>query len=132
MTKLRMQLSLLPDVLKTGNLDYKMGIKTVTKISTVCQLFETCKFPKTMLEEVHKLLRLYLSIPMTSATAERIFSTLRRLKSYLRSTMTQKRLNHLILLNSHKEILDEICIIDVAKEFVSRKETRIDYFGYYD
>ena len=85
-----------------------------------------------MLEEVHKLLRLYLSIPMTSATAERIFSTLRRLKSYLRSTMTQKRLNHLILLNSHKEILDEICIIDVAKEFVSRKETRIDYFGYYD
>ena len=127
--KLKAQLSLLPDVLKTGNIDYKMGIKKVTTINTVCQLFETCKFPKTMLEEVHKVLQLYLTIPLSSATAERAFSTLRRLKSYLRSTMTQKRLNHVVLLNTHKEQLDEICIHDIAKEFASRNERRIDYFG---
>ena len=46
--KLISQLSLLPDVLKTGNTDYKMGIKKVTTVNTVCQLFETCKFPKTI------------------------------------------------------------------------------------
>ena len=77
MSKLKSQLALLPDVLKTGNTDYKMGIKKVTTLSTVCQLFETCKFPKTMLNEVHKVLQLYLTIPLSSATAERAFSTLR-------------------------------------------------------
>ena len=40
--------------------------------------------------EVHRLLHIYLTIPLTSATAERTFSALRQLKSYLRSTMTQK------------------------------------------
>ena len=43
--KLKVQLPLLADVLKTGNIEHKMGIKTVTSISTMCQLFETCKFP---------------------------------------------------------------------------------------
>ena len=77
-SKLKVQLTLLPDVLKTGNVEHEMGIKTVTTINTVCQLFETCKFAKTMLEEVHKVLQLYLTIPLSSATAERSFSTLRR------------------------------------------------------
>ena len=31
--------------------------------------------------------------------------------------MTQKRLNHVILLNTHKEHLERICIHDIAKEF---------------
>jgi len=127
--KLKVQLSLLTDVLKTGNLEHKMGIKTVTSISTVCQLFETCKFPKIMLGEVHNLLKLYLCIPVSSATAERTFSALRRVKSYLRSTMSQERLNNLILLNTHKDLLDEICIEHIAKDFVSKNDTRRNYFG---
>jgi hypothetical protein len=36
--------------------------------------------------EVSRLIRLFLVIPATSATAERSFSTLRRLKTYMRST----------------------------------------------
>ena len=128
-SKLKVQLTLLPDVLKTGNVEHEMGIKTVTTINTVCQLFETCKFAKTMLEEVHKVLQLYLTIPLSSATAERSFSTLRRLKTYLRSSMSQKRLNHVVLLNTHKELVDKICIHNIAREFVSRNERRIDFFG---
>ena len=120
---------MLPDVLKTGNIDYEIGIRKVTAVSTVCHLFNVCKFPKTMLEEVHKILKLYLIIPLSSATAERAFSSLRRLKSYLRSTMTQKRLNHVVLLNTYKEQVDEISILDIAKEFISRNERRVDFFG---
>ena len=126
--KLKAQLSLLPDVLKTGN-NYEIGIRKVTAVSTVCHLFNVCKFPKTMLEEVHKILKLYLTIPLSSATAERAFSSLRRLKSYLRSTMTQKLLNHVVLLNTYKEQVDEIFILDIAKEFISRNERRVDFFG---
>ena len=61
-----------------------------------------------MLNQVHKLLQIYLTIPMTTATAERTFSTLRRLKNYLRTTMTQKRLNHVVLLHTHKQRTDVI------------------------
>ena len=45
--------------------------------------------------EVEKLVRLLLVAPASSAEAERSFSALRRLKSWLRSTMTQLRLNSL-------------------------------------
>ena len=75
-SKVTSQLSLLLDALKTGNTDYKMGIKKVTTLNTVCQLFETCKFLKTMLNEVHKVLQIYPTIPLSLSTAERAFSTL--------------------------------------------------------
>lgn len=47
-----------------------------------------------MLPELTCFLHLFLTIPVTSCTAERSFSALRRLKTFLRSTVTQKRLNH--------------------------------------
>ena len=46
----------------------------VTSVNTVCEIFNICKFPKTMFCEVHRLLRIYLTIPLTSATAEDIFN----------------------------------------------------------
>jgi len=39
--------------------------------------------------EVKRLLQLLLVVPVSSATAERSFSCLRRLKTYLRNTMSQ-------------------------------------------
>ena len=86
------------------------------------------KFPKTMLSGVDQLVRLYLTIPLTTCTSERSFSTLRRLKSYLRSTMSQKRLNHTVLLHTHKDCTDKLDINAVASEFVSRN-TRREFFG---
>ena len=104
---LMVQQSMLPDV-TTANEEHHMGIKRVTTVRTVCELFNTCRFPKMMLAEVDHLLHIYLTIPLTSATAERTFSTLRRLKSYLQNTMTQKRLNHVILLHTYKQTVGEI------------------------
>ena len=93
---LKIQLLMLPDFLNTVIKENNLGIKKITSISTLCQVFNTCYFGKTMLNQVHKLLQIYLTIPMTTATAGRTFSTLRRLKNYLRTTMTQKRLNHVV------------------------------------
>ena len=82
-----------------------------------------------MLEQVGRLLRIYLTVPMASATAERSFSALRRLKNYLRTTMTQKRLNHLMVMHIHKERTDQLNLSSIAKEFVSVNERRKSYFG---
>ena len=127
--RLKIQLTMLPDVISTANKEFHMGIKHVTKVSTVCEVFNECKFPKSMLQEVDTLLHLYLIIPCTSVTAERSFSTLRRLKSYLRSTMSQKRLNHLVLLHTHKDSTTNFDLRLIANDFISKNNRRIQFFG---
>ena len=52
------------------------GIKQITKIGTICDIMNSNDFGKLMFNEIHKLLRIYLTVPMTSATAERTFSSL--------------------------------------------------------
>ena len=65
----------------------------------------------------------------TSATPERSFSTMRWLKTWLRSTMSQKRFNALTLMNENKAILDTFSLIDIANEFVSVQPPRQNIFG---
>lgn len=129
MDSLMTQLSMLPDVVTTANKQEHMGIKRVTSVNTVCEVFNTCKFPKTMLAEVDHLLHIYLTVPLTSTTAERTFLSLRRLKTYLRSTMTQKRLNHVILLHTHKKNTSDLNLYQIAQDFVSRNSRRVQFFG---
>ena len=68
-------------------------------------------------------------MPATNASCERSFSALRRLKTYLRSTMRQDRLNHLMLLH---ERTDDLNLKAVANEFVSASENRLRIFGKFD
>jgi len=57
--------------------------------------------------QILRLLMLFATIPMTTCTSERSFSFLKRIKTYLRSTMGENRLNGLALLNMHPEIIIE-------------------------
>ena len=52
------------------------------------------------------LLRLLLAMPATNASSEHSFSALRRIKTYLCSTMTQARLNYIMIMNIHKSLTD--------------------------
>jgi len=81
---------------------------------------------------VEALCRLLLVNPASSATAERSFSSLRRLKTYLRSTIGQQRLNHVALGHIHKSILKEISTRDLMKDFVQSRGSRIVTFGHID
>lgn len=83
---------------------------------------------KGMLSEVDKLLKVYFTFPVTSATAKRAFSSLRRIKTFL-STMTQCRLNNLFMLYVHTNLTDMLDLTQIAKEFVSVNSRRINYFG---
>jgi hypothetical protein len=65
-----------------------------------------------------------LTIPVTVASAERSFSKLKLLKSYLRSTMTQQRLTDLATIALESELLDKIEYDHIVEEFISRN-TRI-------
>ena len=79
--RLEAQLAMLPDLVKTVNLQSvsqgQVVIRQVIAISTVCDIMNSSFFGKSMFSEVYELLRIYLTVPMTSASAERTFSTLR-------------------------------------------------------
>ena len=64
--------------------------------------------------EVIALLKLILVNPSTNAVSERSFSVMRRIKTYLRSTMGQSRLNATMILHVHKEKTDELSLLDIA------------------
>lgn len=86
-------------------------------------------FEETALENaflnLQKLYRLYLTIPVTSASAERSFSTLRQMKTYLRTTMTDTRVSNLGILQIEKA--QEISIARVIEKYASTKNRKLQF-----
>ena len=68
-------------------------------------------------------------MPATNAVSERSFSALKRVKTYLRSTTGDSRLNHLMMLHVHKDRTDALTLVDVANDFVGEKENRKQLFS---
>jgi hypothetical protein len=64
--------------------------------------------------------RILFTMHMTVASAERSFSKLKLLKNYLRSVMSQERLNGLATLCIEKKLVDEIDIDSIVTDFASR------------
>ena len=76
--------------------------------------------------DVCTALMLYLTIPVTVASAERSFSKLKLIKTYLRSSMGQERLSGLAILsieNCRARALDLSSVIKDFAELKARKVT---------
>ena len=84
---------------------------------------------KSLYSEVIKLVKLILVMPASNATSERSFSALRRLKTYLRTTMSQCRLNNLMVLHVHRDIVDKMSLLQIGNEFISASDHRKSLFG---
>ena len=98
---------------------------------TIADALNQSSVVRGMLSEVDKLVQAYLTFPVTSATAERSFSSLQRIKTFLRSSMTAQRLNNLFLVYVHKSITDSLNLEAVARDFASVNTRRINYFGHF-
>ena len=70
------------------------------------------------------LYKLYLTIPVSSAAAERSFSRLKLIKSYLRTTMKQDRLSGLALLSIERQLTKELDYDKVIDTFSNVKTRR--------
>jgi hypothetical protein len=71
--------------------------------------------------------RILLTILVTVASAEICFSKLKLIKSYLRSTMSQERLNGLAILSiKKKKMLENLEYKNLIKNFASQKARRIN------
>lgn len=84
---------------------------------------------RALFTQVEYIPRLLLTIPCSRAEAGRSFFDLRRLKTYLRNSMTQARLNHVAILHVHQEMTDNIDLVTVARDFVNKCDSRLTTFG---
>ncbi|KAF0708121.1 Uncharacterized protein FWK35_00037310 [Aphis craccivora] len=65
-----------------------------------------------------KLVLLALTIPISSASCERSFSAMRRIKNWLRTSMEQDRITNLSVIYIERSISNEIDSNTILKEFV--------------
>lgn len=113
-----------------GGMNTRESIKTAVTLDKCATVLRDMAPPmRAMFPLVESLIRLLLVNPASSATAERSFSSLRRLKTYLRSTCGQRRLNDLALCHIHKNVLDNVNTNEVMKEFIHARDSRVIVFG---
>lgn len=70
-------------------------------------------------------LKIFLTVCVSVASCERSFSKLKLIKSYLRTTMGQSRLNGLALLSIESECADSIDFDEVIRQFAAVKSRRV-------
>ncbi|KAF0710596.1 Uncharacterized protein FWK35_00036342, partial [Aphis craccivora] len=71
--------------------------------------------------------QIYLTMPVTSASCERSFSKLKLIKTYLRSTTEQARLNHLSIISIENKIARQINYEDIINDFASKKARKVNF-----
>lgn len=71
-----------------------------------------------------KFVELLLTIPGSSCTNERSFSLMRRVKTYLRSTMGQQRLNNISILAAYRELSDQTNMDEIVDDFINQNNLR--------
>ena len=76
---------------------------------------------------IDTILCIMLTMPVTSATAERSFSVLRRLKTYVRSTMNNDRMSSLALMHIHRDF--SVGLDKIMEKCVRSAKTRRTDFG---
>ncbi|XP_063230714.1 52 kDa repressor of the inhibitor of the protein kinase-like [Bacillus rossius redtenbacheri] len=74
---------------------------------------------------IHKLLHILATLPISNASSERSFSALRRLKTWLRSRMSEDRLIGLALLHVHRDI--PVNVDSVIDRFAKTGNRRIPF-----
>jgi hypothetical protein len=81
------------------------------------------------LSETVALLNILITTPMTTAEAERCFSTLKRIKTFLRNSMGQDRLNAVAMLSMERELVRNMPDFNerVIDHFAALKERRAKF-----
>lgn len=113
---------LIGKVLQRIEADRKCEVKTLLQFVAVLEEF------KIAFHELHKLAVIAVTIPASSASCERTFSCLRRLKTYLRNRMANNRLSDLAVLAVERSLANEIdlkCVVDMFDASHNNRRIRL-------
>lgn len=91
---------------------------------TIQDLFSTVT--SELYPNLHNLLQVALSIPVSSASCERSFSAMRRIKNWLRTTMIQNQFSNLAIIHIENELVKtSIESKQILEDFVKCGSRRI-------
>ena len=74
--------------------------------------------------EILTVFRLFLTLPVTVASAERSFSKLKLIKNYLRNSISEERLSSLAVLSIEQEIARDLDVQLIVEEFSAKNARR--------
>ena len=77
--------------------------------------------------DVFTLCLIFLTIPVTVASAERSFSKLKLIKNYLRNSISQDRLTNIAILNIEREKTSELEIDKIINDFANLKSRKKNF-----
>ena len=98
----------------------------LTKSLTTTSLPDCLEMAKRwLLPSVGTLLRLYATLPVSSSSAERAFSKMKHLVTYVRTTMGQERLSNLSILAIHRKLASNIDLDQIVDAFKATKDRRV-------
>lgn len=105
---------------------FRSHLLTLPKEKLPLSIIDMCvSFKKEGFEDIYPYvniaLRMYLCCPVSNCSSERSFSALKRIKSYLRSRMTDERLNSIAILNIESDISKNLDYDDIINEYSSSK-----------
>lgn len=73
--------------------------------------------PEDIFPNINKMIRALITLPMTSCSVERLFSTTNRIKTCLRSSMLTVRLSNLSLLSFERELTETLDYDEIISVF---------------
>ncbi|KAJ4935952.1 hypothetical protein JOQ06_017477 [Pogonophryne albipinna] len=82
---------------------------------SLVEVLDSC--PTDIFPQMNRLLRALVTLPITSCTLERVFSTVSRVKTGVRASMNTDRLNSLSLLSFERELTESLDYKDIISVF---------------
>ena len=123
------ELKELPFALKVFNANSAIPMKKVTSLDAICDVMNHNASIKKLFSTIHFALQYYCCVPLTSATADRSVSTMRKVKNYLRSTSGSDHLNNAMFASIHPKLMDQMDLKAITNEIVKVDEAKMHYFG---
>ncbi|XP_025424288.1 zinc finger MYM-type protein 1-like [Sipha flava] len=98
-------------------------ISTDKNVKSVLSMYKYIKTKELecMFPNLEIVMRMYLSTAVSNCSGERAFSVLKRVKSYLRSTMKEERLNALAIFSVEAELVEKLDFNDTINTFAHQK-----------
>ena len=102
--------------------DYKILSRNISKESSLVEVYQ--KLPMFLIL-IRKLFKIFVVLPVSNASGERGFSTLKNIKTWQRTTMCQNRLSDIAMAYSNKEI--RVDVDEIIDEFAIKKARKLNF-----
>jgi len=83
--------------------------------------------PRSVYRNVHTVLHILATLPVSTAEPQRMFSKVDLTLSDIRSTMSEDRLEALVLLRAHRRRVSALATTDIVEKFATNGSRRLQF-----